>query len=213
MKAVVYDRLGTAAEVLRVVDVPRPEPGPGEVRVRVSFSGVNPTDWKSRSGATARRVDEFQIPHLDGSGVIDAVGPGVDEDRVGQRVWVWMAAAGSRWGTAAEWTVVSDQQAVALPAGASLELGASLGVPAVTAHRCLFADGDVAGRTVLVAGGAGAVGHFGGTSTNCTGLTDTCSCSTSEAIFEYWISAGGCTGAGGCTTFGNCARGLFLPAA
>jgi NADPH2:quinone reductase len=160
MKAVVYDRLGAATNVLRVVDLPRPEPGPGEVRVRVSFSGVNPTDWKSRSGATARAVDEFQIPHHDGSGVIDAVGPGVDEDRVGQRVWVWMAAAGSRWGTAAEWTVVSDQQAVALPPGASLELGASLGVPAVTAHRCLFADGDLAGRTVLVAGGAGAVGHF-----------------------------------------------------
>ena len=160
MKAVVYDRRGAAAEVLRVTDIPRPEPGPGEVRVRISFSGVNPTDWKSRSGATARPADEFQIPHHDGSGVIDAVGPGVDEDRVGQRVWVWMAAAGSRWGTAAEWTVVSDQQAVVLPADASLELGASLGVPAVTAHRCLFADGDVAGRTVLVAGGAGAVGHF-----------------------------------------------------
>src|ERR1039458_6857806 len=115
MKAVVDDRLGAAEDVLRVVDLPRPEPGPGEVRVRVSFSGVNPTDWKSRSGATARQVDEFQIPHHDGSGVIDAVGPGVDEDRVGQRVWVWMAAAGSRWGTAAEWTVVSDQQAVVLP--------------------------------------------------------------------------------------------------
>ena len=160
MKAVVYEHLGAAAEVLRVVDVPRPEPGPGEVRVRVSFSGVNPTDWKSRSGATARPVNDFQIPHLDGSGVIDAVGPGVGDDRLGQRVWVWMAAAGSRWGTAAEWTVVSDQQAVALPAGASLELGASLGVPALTAHRCLFADGDLSGGTVLVAGGAGAVGHF-----------------------------------------------------
>ena len=96
MKAVVYDRLGAAADVLRVVDLPRPEPGPGEVRVRVSFSGVNPTDWKSRSGATARPADEFQIPHHDGSGVIDAVGPGVDEDRVGQRVWVWMAASW-RW--------------------------------------------------------------------------------------------------------------------
>jgi NADPH2:quinone reductase len=160
MKAVVYERQGAAAEVLHVVDLPRPDPGPGEVRVRVSFSGVNPTDWKSRSGATPRPVDEFQVPHHDGSGVIDAVGPGVDEDRLGQRVWVWMAAAGRRWGTAAEWTVVSEQQAVALPESASLELGASLGVPALTAHRCLFADGELAGRTVLVAGGAGAVGHF-----------------------------------------------------
>jgi NADPH2:quinone reductase len=160
MKAVVYERQGAAAEVLKVVELPRPEPGPGEVRVRVSFSGINPTDWKGRSGATPRPVDRFQVPHLDGSGVIDAVGPGVDEGRLGQRVWVWMAAAGSRWGTAAEWTVVSDGQAVPLPEGASLELGASLGVPALTAHRCLFADGGITGRTVLVAGGAGAVGHF-----------------------------------------------------
>jgi len=160
MKAVVYERQGPAREVLKVVDLPRPEPGPGEVRVRVSFSGINPTDWKSRGGATPRPVDEFQVPHHDGSGVIDAVGPGVDEGRIGQRVWLWMAAATSRWGTAAEWTVVSEQQAVELPKGASLELGASLGVPALTAHRCLFADGDLAGRTVLVAGGAGAVGHF-----------------------------------------------------
>ncbi|MGO8686445.1 MAG: NADPH:quinone reductase [Candidatus Dormibacteria bacterium] len=160
MKAVVYERQGAAAEVLKVVELPRPEPGPGEVRVRVSFSGVNPTDWKSRSGATPRPVDRFQVPHHDGSGVIDAVGPGVDEGRLGQRVWVWMAAAGSPWGTAAEWTVVADGQAVSLPENASLELGASLGVPALTAHRCLFADGGLAGRTVLVAGGAGAVGHF-----------------------------------------------------
>jgi len=160
MKAALYERQGAAAEVVRITDVPRPEPGPGEVRVRVSFSGVNPTDWKSRSGATTRPIDEFQIPHHDGAGVIDAVGPGVDVARVGERVWIWLAAAGSRWGTAAEWTVVSEPQAVPLPHHASLELGASLGVPALTAHRCLFADGDVAGRTVLVAGGAGAVGHY-----------------------------------------------------
>ena len=160
MKAVVYERPGAAEDVLKVVDLPRPEPGPGEVRVRVSLSGVNPTDWKSRSGTTPRPVDRLQVPHHDGSGVIDAVGPGVDENRVGQRVWVWMAAAGSPWGTAAEWTVVSSAQAVTLPESASLELGASLGVPALTAHRCLFADGSLAGRTVLVAGGAGAVGHF-----------------------------------------------------
>ena len=159
MKAVIYARQGAAADVLRVVEIPRPDPGPGEVRVRVHFSGVNPTDWKSRSGATPRPVDEFQIPHHDGSGVIDAVGPGVDEARVGQRVWLWFAA-GRRWGTAAEWTVVPEHQATPLPEAASLELGASLGVPALTAHRCLFADGEVAGGTVLVAGGAGAVGHF-----------------------------------------------------
>jgi NADPH:quinone reductase len=160
MRAALYDRHGAAREVLRVEDVDRPEPGPGEVRVRVGFSGVNPTDWKSRSGATARPMDSFQIPHHDGAGVIDAVGEGVDAGRVGQRVWLWLAAAGRRWGTAAQWTVVPEHTAVPLPDGVSAELGASLGVPAMTAHRCLFADGPIDGKTVLVAGGAGAVGHF-----------------------------------------------------
>jgi NADPH:quinone reductase len=160
MKAALYDRHGAAREVLRVEDVARPEPGPGEVRVKVEFSGINPTDWKSRSGATPRPIDGFQIPHHDGAGVIDAVGEGVDPARIGQRVWLWMAAAGRPWGTAAEWAVVPERMAVPLPQGVRAELGASLGVPAVTAHRCLFADGPIAGKTVLVAGGAGAVGHF-----------------------------------------------------
>jgi NADPH:quinone reductase len=160
MRAALYDRHGAAREVLRVEDVERPEPGPGEVRVRVEFSGVNPTDWKSRSGATPRPVDGFQIPHHDGAGVIDAVGEGVEPGRIGQRVWLLLAAAGRRWGTAAEWSVVPEHAAVPLPDGASAELGATLGVPAVTAHRCLFADGPIDGKTVLVAGGAGAVGHF-----------------------------------------------------
>ena len=160
MKAASYDRYGPAAEVLEVRDVERPAPGPGEVLVKVALSGINPTDWKSRSGATPRPIDGFQIPHHDGAGVIEAVGDGVDPARVGQRVWLWLAAAGRRWGTAAEWTVVPQDQAVPLSGGASQELGACLGVPAMTAHWCLFADGPVAGKTVLVAGGAGAVGHF-----------------------------------------------------
>ncbi len=160
MRAAIYEQAGPSAAVLRVQEVPTPEPGPGEVRVRIECSGVNPTDWKSRSGTTARPIDGFQIPHHDGAGSIDAVGPGVDPGRVGQRVWVWLAAAGRKWGTAAQWTVVPERQAVPLPDGVSFELGASLGVPAMTAHRCLFADGPVTGRTVLVAGGAGAVGHF-----------------------------------------------------
>ena len=160
MKAASYDRYGPAADVLSVAEIDRPEPGPGEVLVRVAFSGINPTDWKSRSGATPRPIDGFQIPHHDGAGVIEAVGDGVDLARVGQRVWLWMSAAGRRWGTAAEWTVVTERQAVPLPGNASLELGASLGVPAMTAHWCLFADGPITGKTVLVAGGAGAVGHF-----------------------------------------------------
>jgi NADPH2:quinone reductase len=160
VKAAVYDHYGPASEVLRVVEIDRPEPGPGEVRVKVHVSAVNPTDCKSRAGSTPRPIDGFQIPHHDGAGVIDAVGPGVDQGRVGQRVWIWLAAAGRRWGTAAEWAVVPGRQAVPLPDGISFELGASLGVPAMTAHRCLLADGPVTGQTVLVAGGAGAVGHF-----------------------------------------------------
>ncbi len=155
-----YRETGAARDVLRLEEVAPPEPGPGEVLVRIHASGVNPTDYKTRSGATGRPIDEFQVPHQDGAGVIEAVGPGVEGDRVGQRVWLWLAAAGRRWGTAAEYSVVPSRQAVALPDNASFDLGASLGVPAMTAHRCLSADGPVAGRTVLVAGGAGAVGHY-----------------------------------------------------
>ncbi|MGH7687672.1 MAG: NADPH:quinone reductase [Candidatus Dormibacteria bacterium] len=160
MRAVVYETSGPAADVLHVVDMPVPEPGPGEVRVQVRYSAINPTDWKSRAGSTARPIQGFQIPHHDGAGVIDAVGAGVDARRIGQRVWVFLAAHGSPWGTAAEWTVVPQERAVPLPDGVSDELGASLGIPALTAHICLFAGGDVATLPVLVTGGAGAVGHF-----------------------------------------------------
>jgi NADPH2:quinone reductase len=155
MKAALYRITGPAAAVLTVEEIERPEPGPGEVLVRVHASGVNPTDWKIRAGATPRPIDGFQIPHQDGAGVIEAVGAGVDPARVGERVWLWLAAFGRRWGTAAQWTVVPSDRAV--PLEGSFELGASLGVPAMTARLCLGALDD---RTVLVAGGAGAVGHF-----------------------------------------------------
>jgi NADPH2:quinone reductase len=160
MKAALYTRTGPAAEVLRVEEIDRPQPGPGEVLVRVRASGINPTDYKTRSGMTARPIDGFQVPHHDGAGIIEAVGAGVDPGRVGERVWLWLTAAGRRWGTAAEWTVAPAPQAAPLPDGASFDLGASLGVPAMTAHYCLFSDGPLTGQTVLVAGGAGAVGHF-----------------------------------------------------
>ncbi len=160
MKAALYENHGAAADVLRVTEIDRPEPGPGQVRVRMRLSGINPTDFKSRSGATPRPIDGFQIPHHDGAGVIDAVGAGVDDSRIGERVWTLLAAAGNRFGTAAQWCVLPAGHAVALPPGASDELGACLGVPAVTAHRCLLADGPVDGASVLVAGGAGAVGHY-----------------------------------------------------
>jgi NADPH2:quinone reductase len=152
--------MGQAADVFTVEEVDRPEPGPGEVLVRVHASGVNPTDYKARSGAVPRPIDEFQVPHQDGAGVVEAVGAGVDPSRVGERVWLWLTAVGSCWGTAAEWTVLPARQAVSLPDGVSFELGASLGVPAMTAHVCLFSGGPVNGQTILVAGGAGAVGHY-----------------------------------------------------
>ncbi len=159
MRAALYERTGPAGEVLRVDEIARPSPGRGEVLVRVAVSGVNPTDVKSRSGLTPRPIPGFQIPHQDGAGVIEAVGEGVDPSRIGERVWLWMAAVG-QWGTAAQWSLVSSEQAVALAAGSSYALGACLGVPAMTAHHCLFADGPLDGAAVLVAGGAGAVGHY-----------------------------------------------------
>jgi NADPH2:quinone reductase len=157
MLAATYDRSGPS-DVIHVDEVPRPDAGAGEVRVRVRYSGVNPTDWKARAG-TDPASGGFQIPNQDGVGTIDQVGLGVDESRIGERVWVRFAAWQRPYGTAAQWTVVPQENAVVLPDGASDELGASLGIPAMTAHRLLFADGPLDTRTVLVAGGAGAVGH------------------------------------------------------
>jgi len=159
MRAAVYEREGSAGEVLEVRDVEIPEPGPGEVRVRIEVSAINPTDVKTRAGLTPRPIRGFQVPHMDGAGVIDAVGEGVDPSRTGERVWLMTAAVDSPWGTAAQYSVVPAASAQPLPDSASFELGAMLGVPAVTAAHCLFGDGPIAGRTVLVAGGAGAVGR------------------------------------------------------
>jgi NADPH2:quinone reductase len=167
MKAVIYSETG-GPEVLRLVQRDAPQPGPGEVRVRIAVSGVNPTDWQARSGIAHPKGFPEITPHLDGAGVVDAVGEGVDEDRIGQRVWVFMAAAGRPAGTAAEYTVVPADQAVPLPDEVGFDTGASLGVPALTAHRALtvaedgprrLAPGALAGAVVLAAGGAGAVGH------------------------------------------------------
>jgi NADPH2:quinone reductase len=158
MIAAVYRSTG-GSSVLSVEEVPTPSPGAGEVLVRLVCAGVNPTDWKSRAGATGDLAFDFQVPGQDGAGVIEAVGAGVDGSRAGERVWVYFAAWRRQWGTAAQYCVVPAEQAVPLPADASFELGASLGIPALTAYHCLRADGPIAGHDVLVAGGAGAVGH------------------------------------------------------
>jgi NADPH2:quinone reductase len=159
MRAARYATGGPDAGRLEVVDLPRPDPAPGEVLVRVAVAGVNPTDWKSRrTGGTTAGFDAV-VPGQDGAGVVDAVGEGVDPGRVGERVWLWEGQWQRAQGTAAQWIALPARQAVPLPADASLDLGAGLGIPAMTAHRCLWADGSPAGRTVLVHGGAGAVGH------------------------------------------------------
>jgi NADPH:quinone reductase len=169
VRAIEYSVTGDP-EVLTLVDRPVVDPGPGEVRVRIHRSGVNPTDWKLRRGrADGAAVDPPQVPNQDGSGVVDAVGQGVEAALLGLRVWVWEAAhQRPSGGTAQEYAVVPVRHVVLLPDGASFDLGASLGVPFLTAHRCLtvtedgptrLGPGALAGRTVLVAGGAGAVGN------------------------------------------------------
>ncbi|MGY1814762.1 NADPH:quinone reductase [Blastococcus sp. SYSU D00820] len=165
MRAITYARAG-GPDVLELVDRPVPEPGPGEVLVRLALSGVNPTDWKSRSGTEPGPAG--QVPGQDGAGTVEAVGQGVDPVLVGERVWIWEAAWKRPHGTAAEYTVVPARQAVLLGAQPAFELGAALGIPFLTAHRCLslgealpdrLGAGALTGRTVLVQGGAGAVGN------------------------------------------------------
>jgi NADPH2:quinone reductase len=169
MRAIVYRETGDPS-VLELVERPEPEPGPGEVLVRVAVSGVNPTDWKARQGDGPGRPARFPevVPNQDGAGTIEAIGEGVDPGRVGERVWLWEAARNRANGTAQELLTIPSNQAVALPERSSFDLGASIPIPAMTAHRCLtvgataptaLGPGALAGHSVLVAGGAGAVGH------------------------------------------------------
>ena len=159
MKAVWYEENG-GAEILQYGDMPDPQPGPGEVRVKVATSGVNPSDWKRRQGLTARIGFPRVIPNQDGAGVIDAVGDGVDSSRIGERVWLFESQFGRAFGTGAEYTVQPSGHAIRLPGNTDFAAAAGLGVPAMTAHRCVFSDDPVTGKTVLVTGGAGAVGHY-----------------------------------------------------
>ncbi len=160
MRAAVYERLGPP-DVLHVKEIERPGPAPGEVRVRMMVSGVNPTDYKTRAAGPGKEMPyPYVVPNQDGAGEIDAVGDGVDPARVGERVWIWFGQWQRQHGTAAEWICLPARQAVRLPDSASFELGASLGVPALTAAHALFVDGPIADMTVRVAGGAGAVGHY-----------------------------------------------------
>ncbi len=161
MRVAYYEQLGAARDVLHVGHMDTPPVGPGEVGVRVHVSGINPSDVKRRAGRSLA-VMPFPrvIPHQDGAGVIETVGRGVSTARVGERVWLYKSQLGRPFGTAAEWVMVPSEQAVRLPHGSDFIVGAGLGVPALTAHRCVFADGPVTAQTVLVSGGAGAVGFY-----------------------------------------------------
>ncbi|MEL7014325.1 MAG: NADPH:quinone reductase [Pseudomonadota bacterium] len=162
MRAICYDRFGESNDVLSIKDVETQRPGANDVIVRLSFSGVNPSDAKARAGlrpGVTEPAFPTIIPHSDGAGVIEAVGSGIDPARIGERVWIYNGQWQRAFGTAAETITLPADQAVPLPAGVSEEVGATLGIPGLTAAQTVFGGGDVSGMTVLVSGGAGAVGH------------------------------------------------------
>ena len=161
MKAMKFERFGAASEVLLLSDEADPIPNSTEVLVKMETSGVNPSDVKKRAGSSKNLLDDgFVIPHSDGAGVIVGVGENVSQDRIGQRVWIYQAQYGRRFGAAADALTIDSCRAPQLPDAASFEVGACMGIPAMTSHRCVFADGDVTGHTILVTGGAGRVGHY-----------------------------------------------------
>lgn len=161
MKAACYDERGNAQDVLMLRNMPKPVPGHGEVLVRLHATGVNPSDTKARAGRRSRNAAfKTVIPHQDGAGIIEAVGKAVDPGRVGERVWLYEAQLGRPFGCAAQYTSVPSANAVPLPDNTSYEEGACLGVPAITAHYCVSADGPVRDKVILVTGGAGAVGFY-----------------------------------------------------
>jgi NADPH2:quinone reductase len=160
MRAAYYERNGSAREVLQVGDVPTPRPGPGDVRVKLVTSGVNPSDVKSRQGATRKIAFPRVIPHSDGAGVIDDVGDGVPKSRIGERVWVWNGQWKRAFGTAAEFIVLPAAQAVTLPGNVTFDAGACLGIPAMTAIHAVVLANVAKDTTLLVSGGAGAVSQY-----------------------------------------------------
>ena len=159
MHAAWYEKNGPAADVLKYGELPDPQPGPGEVRVRLHASAVNPSDVKARAGSRPIRWPKL-IPNSDGAGVIDRVGAGVKSHRVSDRVWTFNGQWDRPFGTSAQYITLPAALAVPLPDKLSWEQGACLGIPVMTAHRCLFADGPITGKTVLVTGGAGVVAHY-----------------------------------------------------
>jgi NADPH:quinone reductase len=161
LRAAWFESFGAARDVLQIGELEKPEANPGQVLVRVHTSSVNPSDVKKRAGSFPDLLDKgLIVPNSDGAGQIEAVGAGVDANRIGERVWLYQAQFGRRFGTAAEYIAIDAIRAVKLPDQVGYEVGACLGIPAMTAHRAVFADGDVAGHTILITGGAGRVGYY-----------------------------------------------------
>jgi len=161
MRAAWFDTFGSAKDVLQLGEIDKPIAGPGEVLVRVHTSGVNPSDVKKRAGSFPDLLnDGFVIPNSDGAGIIEAVGDGVDSSRVGERAWLYQAQFARSFGTAAEYIAIDSRRAPKLPDNVDFEVAACLGIPVMTAHRAVFADGDVSGQIILVTGGAGRVGYY-----------------------------------------------------
>lgn len=189
MRAAWYERTGPAREVLTVAEMPDPEPGPGEVRVKLATSGANPSDWKARMGSRPMIAPRI-IPHSDGAGVIDKVGDGVPSARIGERVWVWNGQWKRPFGTCATMIAVPAEQAVRLPEKTAFEAGACFGIPLLTAYRALTTDGNVAGKRVLVTGGAGGVGHYAIQLARLLGASQVLTTISSEAKAAHARSAG-----------------------
>ena len=189
MKAVWYDRTG-GPEVLTYGDLPTPSPAPGEVLVRLACSGVNPSDWKTRSGTSRPMAFPRVVPHSDGAGRVEAVGDGVDRARVGERVWIWNGQWKRAHGTAAGYIALPAAQAVRLPENTPFEAGACLGIPALTALHALLTDGGVSGRSVLVTGGAGSVGHYAVQFARLLGASQVLATVSSEEKAAHALAAG-----------------------
>jgi NADPH2:quinone reductase len=189
MRVAFYEKNGPAREVLTLADFEVPKPGPGEVRVKLRTSGVNPSDVKAREGRTRKIAWPRVIPHSDGAGEIDMVGDGVPAGRVGERVWIWNAQWKRPFGTCADYVTLPAALAVPLPSAASFEAGACLGIPAMTAFHAVEVAGAAKGRTVLVTGGAGGVGHYAIQFAKARGATVLTTIS-SEAKAKLAIAAG-----------------------
>ncbi len=193
MRAAWFEEFGPASGVLIVGEQPAAEPREGKVLVSLMTSGVNPSDVKKRAGSIPSLLDEgLVIPHSDGAGVIEKVGEGVAASRIGERVWVYQAQYGRRFGTAAEYVAIDESRAVPLPENSAFEIGACLGIPAMTAHRCVFADGPVDGQTILITGGVGRVGHYAiqfATQAGARVITTACESQDKSACIEAGAAA------------------------